>query len=441
MAAIAGAGRRTAAKPRSETMLLAAAMAVALGLRLAYVVATQDHALAGDEIEYDAEGAFIAAGKWWWTAAPYGIPHEGLWKAPLYPAWVGGLYELLGRDPDRVFAVQALLGPLNVVLVWALGRRLYGSGVGLAAAAIVAVYPLAWQFEVRLDGESLATPLTLGILLLVLGRPPPSVRQVAAVGALLGAMLLLRPSGIYLLPAAAAAWVVSAGWRRGLALAALCAVVAALVVAPWTLRNHSLTGAWIPISLQEAAGYGTFNDEAASDPVYPWAWRQLTARDAPLFDRAHPLPDAELRDRLQRNTRAYVREHPESLAKALFWNGLSRTWDVRRPARAMHEVRFEGRTRAVTAAGLAMYYVLLPLALVGLWRVRRRPELVWPLVAIAIGASLVYTTDAGTRYRATLEPVIALLACSAVAGIGRPGAAAVDPQRRLSRRKGASIAA
>src|SRR5262245_60245088 len=121
MAAIAGAGRRTAALPRSETMLLAAAMAVALGLRLAYVVATQDHALAGDEIEYDAEGAFIAAGKWWWTAAPYGIPHEGLWKAPLYPAWVGGMYELFGRDPDRVFAVQALLGPLNVVLVWALG--------------------------------------------------------------------------------------------------------------------------------------------------------------------------------------------------------------------------------------------------------------------------------------------------------------------------------
>jgi 4-amino-4-deoxy-L-arabinose transferase-like glycosyltransferase len=290
---------------------------------------------------------------------------------------------------------------------------------------------------------SLAPPLTLGILLLGVGRPPPPLRRVAGVGALLGLMLLLRPSGIYLLPAAAAAWIVAAGWRRGLALAALCGLVAALVVAPWTLRNHGLTGAWIPISLQEAAGYGTFNDEAASDRVYPWAWRQLTARDAPLFDRARPLPDAELRDRLQANTRAHIREHPSSLAKAFFWNGLSRTWDVRRPARAMHEVSFEGRTRAVTAAGLAMYYVLLPLALLGLWRLRRRPELLWPRVAIAGGASLVYTTDAGTRYRATLEPLIVVLACSAVPAIGRLGAAAaaVDPQRLRRRRKGASIPA
>jgi 4-amino-4-deoxy-L-arabinose transferase-like glycosyltransferase len=63
---------------------------------------------------------------------------------------VGGLYELLGRDPDRVLAVQALLGPLNVLLAWALARRLFGAGVGIAAAVLVALYPLAWQFEVRL---------------------------------------------------------------------------------------------------------------------------------------------------------------------------------------------------------------------------------------------------------------------------------------------------
>jgi hypothetical protein len=78
-----------------------------------------------------------------------------------------------------------------------------------------------------------------------------------------------------------------------------------------------------------------------------------------------------------------------------------------------------------------MYYVLLPLSLIGLWLARRRRELVWPVLALAFGASVVFTIAAGTRYRAPLEPLIAILACSAVvrwrerrAGAPPPAAAA-----------------
>jgi hypothetical protein len=58
--------------------------------------------------------------------------------------------------------------------------------------------------------------------------------------------------------------------------------------------------------------------------------------------------------------------------------------------------------------------VLLPLALVGLWRFRARRRLVIPVLAIALAASVVNTPNSTTRYRAVLEPLIVVLASAAV---------------------------
>lgn len=403
---------------RRELLVLAAAMALGLFLRLVYVLATQDHVLAGDEIEYDTQARFIADGKWFWSTTPYGIPHPSLWKPPGYSAWVGIWYSILGKDPDRVLILQTLIGPVTIGLTWLLARRLFNPKVAMLAAVVVAIYPFAWQFEARLYSESLATPLTLLLLLVVLDRTPTS-RRAAVAGAILGVSLLVRPSALLLLAGVAVAWWLTAGWRRGTAMVAVTVGVAVLVVAPWTYRNYEEEGGFVPFSVQDAAGYGVFNDEAANDPVYPWAWRPVTVRDKDLFDRRHPMSDTELRSKLRERMLDYIEDNPSSVPKAFFWNGLSRLWDVRRPERALDEVNFEGRSRKLTSVGLLMYYVLLPLALLGLWRARRRWALVLPVVVIALAASVIFTMDAGTRYRATLEPLIVVLACSAAVTLRR----------------------
>jgi 4-amino-4-deoxy-L-arabinose transferase-like glycosyltransferase len=400
---------------RRDLAWLGGAIALGLAVRIAFVAITHHQALAGDEVEYDVEGRLIAAGKWFWTFLPYGIPHASAWKAPGYPAWVGALYSIVGAHPAWVEAIQvALLGPLTIALTWLLGRRLFGPSVGLAAAFVVAVYPLAWQYEARLYSESLATPLTLAAILLFLDRMP-SVRRAAAFGVVLAALLLVRPSSGFLLAGAAGAWIIAAGWWRGAALTLLAVAVAVFLIAPWSIRNHHVLGAFVPISMQDAAAYGTFNDTSANDPKFPFAWRPIEPRDAPLFDRRHPLSDARLRSILNSRVRHYISEHPFSVVEAFFWNGISRLWDIRRPAYAVDEVRFEGRSKVLTIAGLAMYYVLAPLALAGLWLSRGRREIVVPLLLTALAASVVFTIDSGTRYRAPLEPVIVVLACSAVA--------------------------
>jgi hypothetical protein len=182
-------------------------------------------------------------------------------------------------------------------------------------------------------------------------------------------------------------------------------------VSPWTIRNAHVVHAFIPMSLSEAASYGTFNPDSAADPVYPYLWRALPPSDADIFDPRHPLPDRVWHARAQHRALTYVRHHPEAVPKAFFWNGITRLWDLRRPAHVLNDVKFEGRTRSVAKIAMVSYWLMLPFALFALWSMRRRREIVWPILALALSASLVFTTAALTRYRATLEPLVVILAC------------------------------
>ena len=400
--------------PRRELQLLVAAIVLGLVVRVVYVLVTWDHTLAGDEPQYHQQGVFIADGKWFWSSSPYGIPHPSAWKTPGYPLFVGLLYAVGGKNPDAVMLLQVLvLGPLTITLTWLLGRRLFGAWVGTAAGFVAALHPFVWQFEARLFAEALATPLTLAILLLVLDRRP-SLRLIGVAGALSGVLILVKPSALHILAAVMVAILVGWGLRGGLPRAALALAACVLVIAPWTIRNSVEFDALIPLSVQDAGIYGVFNDEAANDDEHPWAWRARTTRDLDLFDAENPLPDDELRERLRERAFDYIEDNPDSLLHAFYWNGLKRFWDVRDPDGALNEVRFQGRSRTLTWIGLVIWWVMLPLAIAGLVLARRRRAVVLPLVAMFVLASFVYIGNTGTRYRAPFEPVIAVLACSAV---------------------------
>ncbi len=418
---IDGAQRPFRGVPRRELWLLAGAMVASVAIVVAYLLLTRGHELAGDETEYHRQGVFFTEGKLWWSTTPFGVEHATAWKAPAYPAWVGLWYSLLGTSPLRVELVQALLAPLTVLLTWLLARRLFGPRAAIASAWVVALFPLAWEYYGLLFPEALAVPLAMAVLLLVLGREP-SVGRAVAVGALVGVSLLVRPSAFLLLAAAGAAWILASGWGRGLGLSALALLVAALAVVPWTIRNYAVSDGFIPISVQDGAIYGTFNEESASDPDYPYAWRATPAGFDRLVDTSEPISDAELRSRLQSAGLDYIAEHPASVPKAFFYNGVTRFWDLRPPGDSLAETNFQSRSRTVRAVGLGAYYLLLPLALFGLWRLRHRREIAVPIVVMALVASLAFTVVAATRYRAPLEPLIAVLACSLLAPARRDAA-------------------
>jgi 4-amino-4-deoxy-L-arabinose transferase-like glycosyltransferase len=412
---------------RRELLAVAAIAALAVAVRVAYVALTTGHELAGDEVFYRDAAQLWAGGQPFHTSFAFGVVHESLQKAPLYLVFSGLAHDVLGGSLDRVLVLQALPSALTVVLTWLLGRRLVGPGAGLAAAALAAVAPNVWQYDVRLYSEVLATPATLALLVVLLDREPTWART-ALVGALLGVNLLVRPSALLLVAAIAVAWWLAAGPWRGTLRTAAAVAVAALVVAPWTVRNASVDpDHLIPISIQDAALYGTFNDEAADDPTYPYKWRPVPASYRDVFG-GPPLGDGALHQVLRDRALDWIAEHPDSVPKALWYNGITRLWDLRPPGQIVDAGPQEGRERALATAGLVAYWLLLPLVAVALWRLRTRPAVLLPLLAMAAAASVVYVGDAGTRYRAPFEPVLVLLACAGAAALlarRRTGAGAV----------------
>jgi 4-amino-4-deoxy-L-arabinose transferase-like glycosyltransferase len=390
-------------------MLVLAAMAAGVAVVLLYVVATRSHPLRGDEIFYDETARFWADGKLWWGTAPFGEAHPTAWKPPLYPALVGTLYAIFGESPLRAEYVQSLLAAVSVALTWALARRLFGPRPALIAAWAVALFPLAFEYYGLLFPEALAVPLTLLLLWIVIERTP-TPRLALGAGVVIGIGLLVRPTSIFLFAGVLAAFVVAAGWRRGAALTAVAVGAAVLVVAPWTVRNYVEQDGLIPISVQDGAVYGTFNAEAAEDD---YAWRAfLAAPPEVLAERDPDVSEAEVRSELQSFALDYIEDNPSSVPKAFFWNGIVRFWDLRSPGKALDEVHFQGRSRTVRAIGLGMYYLLLPLAALGIWRLRRRRSVVIPVLAVAAAASVTFTVIGGTRYRAPLEPLLVVLAAS-----------------------------
>jgi 4-amino-4-deoxy-L-arabinose transferase-like glycosyltransferase len=398
--------------PSSERLLVLAAMAAGVAVVVLYVLTTRSHPLSGDEIFYDETARFWADGKLWWGTLPFGEAHPTAWKPPLYPAFVGTLYAIVGESPLRVALVQAPLAAVAVALTWALARRLFDPRVAVATAWIVALFPLAFEYYGLLFPEALAVPLTLAALHLFLEREA-TPRRALVVGAVIGAGLLVRPTSVFLFAGVLAAFVLASGWRRGAVLAALAVAAAALVVAPWTIRNYAEHDGFIPLSTQDAAVYGTFNPEAAKDD---FAWRAFLENPPEVIAERDPdMTEAEFRSELQSFALDYVRDHPGSVPKAFFWNGVVRFWDLRSPDAALDEVAFQGRSRTVRGIGLGMYYLLLPLAAFALWRLRRRRTVVVPVVALVAAASITFTVIGGTRYRAPLEPLVVVLAASLLA--------------------------
>jgi hypothetical protein len=235
--------------------------------------------------------------------------------------------------------------------------------------------------------------------------------------------MLVRPTSVFLFAGVLVAWLLVTDWRSALRMFGIAVATGLVVVIPWTVRNAVVDHGFIPISMQSVAAYGTFNSQSANDPVYPYAWRPTPPDAVRYLDPRHPLSEVRLQSKLDHLAISYVENHPFSVAPAFFWNGITRLWDIRRPSHALAEVPFEGRSHLLALIGLIMYYALAPLALFGVWRVRHRRELVYPLLAIALGASIVFTIASGTRYRAPFEPMIAALACVAVLGDRRT----VDP--------------
>lgn len=401
-------------------------LAVALALRLVFVFATPGYAPRHDDRHYDRLAcSIVSAGQYPLRPAdadrescgsmPTGANGPTAFRPPGYPVFLAGVH--VAGDPlpfarwTRGRVANALLGTLAVALVGLIARHFWSRRVALAAMAVIAVDLPLILVGGSLMSETLFVALVLGAVLAALksrtARRP--IARAAGAGVLIGLATLTRPTGLVLaIPLGLA--VARRSPRRPAAALALVAAIA-VTIAPWTIRNAVQMHAFIPVSDFTGSWVaGTYNDQARADKQHPGSSQTFVAGE---FDDLDGVPEVERQRELTRRGLEYAADHPGYVAQVLLHNTMrllnleGASW-----------WRRQGRTMSLPlwAADAAAYafYALALLALAGALTpaARRAPAWLW-LAPILLFASVIFAGSA-IRYRAPIEPFLALLAALAL---------------------------
>jgi hypothetical protein len=158
-----------------------------------------------------------------------------LFRTPLTPLAVG-----LPLDLGGTLLVEIVFGLFFAVsmLAWSATALVFGRLPALLAALLLLVYP-AWAtlYHQASSDAVFATGLALWALLLVRTLERPSTWRFVALGAGIAALVLIRPANQVLLPAALAALLAPAPWRRRVAWSAACLASAVGLLGLWAVHN------------------------------------------------------------------------------------------------------------------------------------------------------------------------------------------------------------
>ena len=242
----------------SNRRLLTGILVFALALRVGVAFAWQP-APTGDAEDYHRLATGLAAGRGYVDTR--GQPTA--WRPPGYPAFLAGVYVVVGDAPAAVGLIQAAVGTASVAAVFAVTAPVLGATAGLVAAALVAVDVAQLSLTAQRLSEGL---FTLLLLLLVLSSLRLRARLLAAaspwgwaaVAGVLGGIATLTRGlfvGYPLVLAAALAadgggTAARSGRRRAGAAALLLLTAYVLTLLPWTLRNVTAVGAPVPVATQ-----------------------------------------------------------------------------------------------------------------------------------------------------------------------------------------------
>ncbi len=350
-----------------------------------------------------------------------GVPSA--YTQPLYAWFLAGLYWPLDRSWAVVGLAQVLVAVVTALLVLAIGTHLASVRTGVLAALVATLHPYLVWHDIHVNREILDGLLAAAIVLLaLLAYERRSLPPALGLGAVTG-LAILSNARLLLLPLVLAPYV---AWRvrpagRAIAAAALVVVGAALVTAPWVVRNKVVIGCatittdtralWKannPATYDVLAGGGWIDDVPDLSDVPPWPETAAGISVAAARAVDECAQSSFYRDEVF----DFWREHPGEKARlavqavGMLWSPfLSVTADD-----AAQQGASDLAQRTVEPAFVLMLYAF------ALWGAFLAPRRFVALAALLLGFNtLMAMVFAGTvRYRAPWDFVLALLAAFAL---------------------------
>lgn len=400
--------------PRPPWAILALLLVVSLAGRLTFVLrAPADEAAMArslpDQREYLDLGRSLLAGEGLrFVDLRFGTDVKAFRTAgyPLVVAACGG-------DVRAIRVAQVLLDTSTVLAAYVLARRWLAPGPGVLAAAIVAVNPFMVFFTSLVLSETVFTAmLAWSVALFAASTDPRRRRRRWAFwsAAVLAALSVhVRPAAIGLplvLGVSAALAGAPTGFGRsrgvfGVPAGASMLILTILTLLPWAARNRTVVGEWVWTSTNE--GFTLYD---GLNPDADGSSNQSFVRRMPQLQ---TMGEAQRSAYLAAEARAWAAQNPLRVAE-LAAIKLARTWS---PVPLSSEYRGR-RAYAVVAAAYAV--PLFAMTLFGLRRGVLPASGKAILLAPAVYFSVAHAVSVGSlRYRVPSEPMLAVIAASAVA--------------------------
>jgi len=404
---------RLSAESRRFYAWLAGIWALGLGVRLFYAIHYKwDQTIYGDAAGFFYQARAISEGHWFvdpyrwhWLHAGF---HPGAEHPPLYTLFLT-IPDTLGFNTFReAMIASVILGSLTVIVIGLIGRHLVGTKVGVVAALLAAVYANLWINDALVVSETVAAlVIALFILFAYKFWKQPTWRNGAWFGFFGALAVLTRAEFVFLVPCLGLALALTARtlpFRQRLERLGVMALLVALPVMPWVTFNmlrfdHAVTldtGGEFTLANTNCAGtyYG---------PNTGW-W------DASCLANRYKQPGDESTVALHYEHQGlnYLEGHLSRLP-VVFAARVGRMWGLYAPIQQLPKEDFEqGRgPRTITKLALAQYYALAILAIAGLVMLRRRKVIIYPLVSLAVIATVAAMLAFGaTRYRVPAEIAI-----------------------------------
>jgi len=193
-------------------------------------------------------GHGLTFGEYWWPATQADAP-TAHWSY-LYLGYLSAIYKIVGVNPLVARLIQAILvGILQPYLAFLIGRRVFNQTVGLASAALTAIYGYFIYYAASLMTESfyivaIMVSLYFAILLTDLGaasESKPGIGQIIkwgiALGIVLGIAILLRQLFLLFIPFLFI-WVLWKGGKYQFGTLVVSGGVILIIILPFTIFNY-----------------------------------------------------------------------------------------------------------------------------------------------------------------------------------------------------------
>ncbi len=340
------------------------------------------------------------------------------WAAPAYPLLVASLLRATDgpnwQTALTLGLIQALTAALTCIFLFRLGRALHSEALGLLAAAAWALHPMAAYLPVALvwDSTFVALGLTWFLANLAEAGRKPNASICAKLGARFGAVLLVNPAPLALVPLIAA----YVGLRRSPATAlkplVAFALTAAAVAAPWTIRNAVVLGS---PNIRTNLGVEFFvgNNDGATGPfngkLHPAYNDDEFARYLELGEVAY---SADCRNRAVEWARANPAKFKRLTLERVqrFWVGPDPRAKVYLGMGNEHKRDWQGWIKYAAHALAGVLGILGCL----FWKSPVRGSAWIPRGTLLLFPAVYYLTHVFERYRFPIEPIVTLAAAALV---------------------------